>query len=125
MMARVAIARTALKSVYESSLDDETRREQKRTILDGLSAAGAELAAAHGARNWLAAPLNNARLASLGLYEGRSNAFAALFAECDRDLRCFYRESDSLASLDKAERDRRLDALSARFDADSMGYSAE
>jgi predicted aminopeptidase len=125
MMALVEAAREKLAALYASSLDDETRRQQKRAILDELSAAGAQLAAARGARNWLAAPLNNARLASLGLYEGRHNAFAALYADCDRKLSCFYREAEDLASLAQAERDRRLDALAARFDAGPGGYSAE
>ena len=82
-------------------------------MLDGLSAAAARLVEASGseARNWLAAPLNNARLASLGLYEGRQGVFDSILQDCDEQLVCFYAEMDKLAALDRDERQRRMDHI--------------
>jgi predicted aminopeptidase len=64
-----------------------------------------------GARNWLPPPLNNARLASLGLYEGRVGAFKATLRECSGQLACFYAETRALAELELDERKQRLDQM--------------
>jgi predicted aminopeptidase len=57
----------------------------------------AELAAADTqAPGWLEGRLNNARLASIGLYELDISKFRDLYEECERDLRCFYERASSL-----------------------------
>jgi predicted aminopeptidase len=113
LMVLVEDAKTGLNELYGSELDNAAKRSRKQEIMDELSVAAAVLVAEGGAgsRNWLAAPLNNARLASLGLYEGRHAAFEAMFRDCERDLQCFYAAAEALAKLDKAERDRRLEVL--------------
>jgi len=111
MMMLVEAARVDLGEIYAASLDDESRRDRKREVMDALSAAAARLVAESGARNWLAAPLNNARLASLGLYAGRQGAFEAILRDCDQQLSCFYAEAEILADLKIDERNRRLDQL--------------
>lgn len=113
MMALVEESRNELTALYAATLDQEEKRAAKRELLDKLSAAAADLVAQRGggARNWLAPPLNNARLASLGLYEGRRAAFETLLRGCDQQLACFYAAAEELAELDQAERTRRLDRL--------------
>ena len=113
MMRLVDEAKVELRALYESELDDELKRSRKQASLDALSAAAARLAedSGPGAVNWLAAPLNNARLASLGLYEGRQDVFRKILRDCDGELVCFYAESRKLADLDKEERERRLDQM--------------
>ena len=113
MMVLVDEAKTELQVLYESDLDAELQRSRKLEILDGLSTAAARLVQDNdsGAVNWLAAPLNNARLVSLGLYEGRQDAFNNIFRKCNEQLDCFYAETRQLADLDKDERHRRLDEV--------------
>jgi predicted aminopeptidase len=113
MMRLVDEAKVELRALYESELDDELKRSRKQASLDALSAAAARLAkdSGPGAVNWLAAPLNNARLASLGLYEGRQDVFRKILRDCDDELVCFYAETRKLADLDREERERRLDQM--------------
>ena len=60
---------------------------------------------------WLAPPLNNARLASLGLYEGHHGAFKKFLRDCNEQLACFYAETKALADLELDERKQRLDQM--------------
>jgi predicted aminopeptidase len=96
MMMLVEESKAKLSELYESELDDDVKRLRKQELLD---------------RNWLAPPLNNARLASLGLYEGRQDAFRTIFRDCSEQIDCFYVEAKKLAELELDERRMRLDAL--------------
>ncbi len=113
MMQLVDSTRTELADLYGSDLGDDLKRGRKKVLLDGLSAAAGRLidASGRGAGNWLAAPLNNARLASLGLYEGRLGAFKAILQDCDERLVCFYAETEKLAELDRDQRNQRMDHI--------------
>ena len=113
MMALVDEVRIELQALYESGLDVELKRSRKRELLDDLSEAAARQVEENGsaAVNWLAAPLNNARLVSLGLYEGRQDDFRKILRDCNGKLACFYAESAKLADLEQDERDRRMDQL--------------
>jgi predicted aminopeptidase len=113
MMTLVDEAKAELQTLYESNQDDELRRSRKQALLDDLSAAAGRLVAdsGSGAVNWLAAPLNNARLASVGLYEGRQEVFKKILRDCGKELTCFYAETRKLADLDKDERERRLEQM--------------
>jgi predicted aminopeptidase len=94
----VAVGRADLENLYSSSmapgemrLGKERRLEQLRSELDAeLQQSRRETPA------WLANGLNNARLASMGLYQNRLPEFRALYEECERDLRCFYEKASSL-----------------------------
>ena len=92
---------------------NSSKRRQKRAILDALSADAQELVDqfGNGIGNSLAAPLNNARLVSLNLYEGRLVAFKAILRDCDEELDCFYSRADALAKLPDTERSQALNAL--------------
>jgi predicted aminopeptidase len=110
---RVRQARSELEALYNSSLDDEEMRSRKREILDRLSAGAQTLidADGRGVRNWLSPPLSNARLVSMNLYEGKVDAFKAIYEECARSLECFYSRAEQLGNLDYPERNRAMQVL--------------
>ena len=113
MMALVDEVKNELKELYASDMDESLKRTRKHALLDGLSAAAGHMVEERGVgvSNWLAAPLNNARLASLGLYEGRQGAFEAILRDCGQQLACFYAATEKLADLDTDERNLRLDQM--------------
>ncbi len=113
VMTLVDEAKVALDRLYASDLDVDEKRARKRALLEELSANGARLIenSGSGANNWLAAPLNNARLVSLGLYEGYQEAFERLYRDCQEELDCFYAESSRLANLDPATRSLSLGSV--------------
>jgi predicted aminopeptidase len=108
----VADAKKELQRVYDSDMGVALKREQKREHLKTLSTRVALKLDEGGqeASGWLSGELNNARLISTTLYEGFLPAFRKLYANCERDLPCFYAEAERLAEMDDAER---VAALSA------------
>jgi len=99
LMGLVAIARDELQEVYDGALDDEKKREIKTERLARLTIDVAATLSREGRdpSNWLSGELNNARLASMILYEGRLPEFRALLADCGQSIECFYDKSRSLA----------------------------
>ncbi|MBT8087043.1 MAG: aminopeptidase, partial [Gammaproteobacteria bacterium] len=63
--------------------------------------------------NWPGSDLNNARLASLALYDQGLPAFRVLFRKCNGDFRCFYARATEIGERGEAARDAALDALAA------------
>jgi predicted aminopeptidase len=112
LLGLVAVARSVLEKVYASDIDVEYKRVLKREHLKTL----AEDVAAEMHRNggegsgWLTGTLNNARLISTTLYEGRLPSFRALYLRCEKNLQCFYAEAKKLGALDFAEREAALSA---------------
>jgi len=112
MMTLVVKARETLESVYEAEIDVEDKRVLKREQLKLL----AEEVATELHRNgrdgsgWLSGELNNARLISTTLYEGRLPSFRAIYIRCEKELECFYTEVKKLAKLDFDEREAALSA---------------
>ena len=113
VMRLVRDSRGELESLYASSIADDEKRRQKQAILERLSSEAGALIAARdtGVANWLAPPLNNARLVSLGLYEGGQNAFLRMLDECNRQMDCFYARAEALAELSPEARRSELAAL--------------
>ncbi len=109
----VEVTRGKLQTVYDSNLSDHEKRNGKRLILDKLSAAAQALVTESGlsVNNWLAPPLNNARLISQNLYDGSRPAFDRLAANCNDDMACFYAQAAALAELSFDERQARLAKL--------------
>ena len=99
LMALVAEARDTLQVVYESAASDDQKREIKSRRLARLAADVAVLLEASGRDpgSWLSGELNNARLVSMTLYEGRLSEFRALFDKCGQRIECFYAEARVLA----------------------------
>ncbi|MDH3620003.1 MAG: aminopeptidase [Gammaproteobacteria bacterium] len=100
LMEVTATARADLESLYASDLPNDEKRGRKQTRLDALAEEMAQLAgnAGHGAGSWKNGELNNARLATMTLYEGRLPEFRALFAQCDQRIDCFYDKARALAA---------------------------
>jgi predicted aminopeptidase len=114
VMQLAAAARENLKALYASELDVEVMRDRKRQIFEALARDAGEFDGnPNGARNALGGTLNNARLASLGLYEGRVTAFKVILRDCADDLGCFYERAGSLADMKTDDRDAELDRLAA------------
>ena len=92
LMQLVELARSDLTEIYAAPLDAGTMRSRKKVRLDLLKAEVAREFEASGRRvpAWVGEGLNNARLASMVLYQGRLSEFRELLAECDNDIRCFY-----------------------------------
>jgi len=99
LMGLVAAARSELQSIYESDLDDENKRARKKQRLGTLADDVAAMLEKNGRDpgNWLSGKLNNARLVSMTLYEGKLPEFRALFDKCAQRFECFYKEAASLA----------------------------
>lgn len=114
LMALVAEARADLRGYYTSAIDDEEKRRLKSERFEQLAedARGELEQRGRDPSNWLRGEWNNARLASMALYEGRLSSFRALLDDCEQDLHCFYSRAEALSELSKSARDARLDALS-------------
>ena len=83
----------------ESSANHNEKRKAKSQRLAQLAADGAALLKASGRdpASWLSGELNNARLVSMTLYEGRLPEFRALLDKCEHRMECFYAEARALA----------------------------
>jgi predicted aminopeptidase len=99
LMALVAEARDTLEEIYEFAGSDEEKREAKSKRLAKLAADVAGLLNASGRdpTSWLSGELNNARLVSMTLYEGRLTEFRGLLDKCEQRIECFYTEAEALA----------------------------
>jgi len=99
LMSLVADARVDLDELYASNLDDGGKRLQKEARLHSLEEDAEALLQRNGRNStkWLKGGLNNARLVSMTLYEGRLPEFRALLDQCDQRIECFYDESRALA----------------------------
>jgi predicted aminopeptidase len=106
LMALVDGAKIELEALYSEILDDEVKRSRKKEVLERLSADAGRVVEQQTfhARNWLEAPLNNARLASLVLYRGQLDDFRRLLKRCNNDLGCFYEMVESIAALPREDR---------------------
>ena len=107
LMAETAAARSDLENLYAGALPDDEKRREKQARLELLAADMAAVVerAGNGAGRWQNGELNNARLATMTLYEGRLPEFRALFEQCEQRITCFYEEARALAaSLESAER---------------------
>ncbi len=116
LMALVADARRDLRRLYAQPLQDDEKRRLKRQRLDRLRHdLDVHLeASGRGESNWPGDELNNARLASLALYDRHLPAFRALFGQCGEEFRCFYERASEIADLDEQRRADALLALAAR-----------
>lgn len=99
LMGLVAIAREDLEAMYAADAPIEEKRAAKAGRLETLRSDVAERLeqAGRDPSHWLSGELNNARLVSMTLYEGRLPEFRALLDACDEELACFYEEARRLA----------------------------
>lgn len=113
IMGLVATAREDLQRSFEMAVNEEQKRRLKSARLERLAVEVANLLELAGREpgDWRGNALNNARLVSMMLYDGRLAAFRAVLERCDGDIRCFYSEATRLSKLEKAARDSALDEL--------------
>ena len=99
LIQHIESAREDLNQIYASSLDVEEMRVSKSDRLSRLSQTlkGEFDRRGDETPGWVNENLNNARLASMSLYHGRLAEFRELFAQCNQDIRCFYREAKTLS----------------------------
>lgn len=99
LIQHIELAREDLNEIYASSLDVEEKRAGKSDRLTRLNQTlkGEFDRRGDETPNWVNENLNNARLASMSLYHGRLAEFRELFAQCDQDIRCFYRQAKTLS----------------------------
>ena len=100
IMGLVATARDDLEAIYAAGAGPDEKRATKSARLEALRQEVAKRLEQDGRDpgSWLSRELNNARLVSMSLYEGRLPEFRALLESCDGDIECFYEEARRLAS---------------------------
>jgi len=105
--------RDALGAAFKGDTDTAHKRAEKARILGGLQAEYRALrdgawGGYNGYDRWFGQEINNAVLASIGLYHQRVPAFEALLATEGGDLPRFYERVAQLARLPKDRRDAEL-----------------
>lgn len=104
--------RSELEVLYARDVGEETKRREKREIIERLKQDYQTLKgtwAGHDEfENWMAGTVNNAALGALGTYQDRVPAFEALLAQADYEIPVFIDLCRELAAMDKSERDQRL-----------------
>lgn len=89
VIALIDEARADLEALYASSMSPHEMRRGKQVRFERLASELPEE---------FKGDLNNARLASLALYESRLPEFLALLDECDGRLSCFFERAEALAN---------------------------
>ncbi len=104
--------RKKLEQLYHSSKTDDEKRRQKKHILKSLRIAyfalRKEWDGYTGFDHWFNKPLNNARLAPVGTYQGHVAAFVALLKQYNGNLAEFYSHAERLSELPMDERRKQL-----------------
>jgi len=107
--------RARLETLYAAPLPEAAMRAEKARYFGSLRAEYASLRARWGGYDiydgWFTQDLNNAHLASVGLYHLYVPAFQALLASVNGDLPAFYRLARDLSRLPPTERTARLVAF--------------
>lgn len=99
-------AKNGLRELYASNVDESRMRAEKSRLLQELQTEISQVSA-----GWWSGTINNARLASFGLYEGRVESFREILRQCEQQLACFYEQTAALAELSADERSATLDRL--------------
>ena len=111
--------RDRLQSLYESNLSSVEKLHSKTLVLSELKneyqrIKEVQWSGYRGYDRWFGQDINNATLASIGLYNRLVPAFRALLAENGDDLPRFYAAVKRLGALPKDARQVRLSALLER-----------
>lgn len=116
----VGRTRDELSQIYAGPGSDAEKRDQKSAAIERLRARYARTKATRwngysGYDNWFAEPINNAKLATVSVYNDLEPAFTRLLSLCDGDYPRFYRAVERIGRLD------RLARRTALNEADSCG----
>jgi predicted aminopeptidase len=114
--ARVLQLREALRALYAGVQTVEEKRAARRVLFDSFRRDIATLKTTRwqgytGFDAWVTTALNNAKLATIGVYYRDRAALEQLLANEGGDFRRFFSVAEALAKLTKDERRQRLAAL--------------
>ncbi len=120
-VAMALALRGRLADIYSSDLPVEAMRAQRERAIAGFRDAYAARRRTDWAGDarfdrWVEAPITNAKLVPMGLYDSWVPAFAAVFDACDRQWACFHARTAALAGEPAAVRQARLYALAPSRD---------
>jgi len=106
-------ARAQLNELYDSSLDEQLKRLQKRQVLQQLKQDYRKLSASFtvqdGFSHWFQGELNNAKLASVSTYYSDVSYFRQLLTRLDEDYSRFYEQLEKTALLEPAQRRKQME----------------
>ena len=116
LMTLVASARDNLRVTFAAAIEEGEMRRLKAQRLERLAAEmnTTLVRAGRDPSSWSNGELNNARIASMALYEGWLPSFRSMLARCEQDIQCFYARAKELSRLETAVREARLEALAGR-----------
>jgi predicted aminopeptidase len=108
--------RDRLKALYAEPLSPDVMRERKATEFERLRVEYTRLRDSQWGGDkrfdaWVYAPMNNARLLPIGLYDQWTPAFAALFKRVNGDWLAFFEAVEKLGGLPQDERKAALEKL--------------
>jgi predicted aminopeptidase len=112
LLQLVSAAKSDLDEIFAADIDVSQKRARKKARLQMLADDVAAEMRRRGSAGtgWLSGELNNARLISMTLYEGRLPSFRALYRKCEEDLTCFYAAAREMAAMSPEQREAALPA---------------
>jgi len=114
VIALISATRVRLDAIYARDIDAADKRLLKARQFDAARREHAALAARHGISAgfgpWFADELNNAKIGSVAAYNSRLQAFLRILERQAYDFPAFYAYVGRIAGLDRAARERCLDA---------------
>lgn len=110
--------RANLIALYKEDIADDLKREKKQGVFDQMQLDYQDLKDSwdgySGYDGWFSRELNNARLISVATYRRFIPAFAAMYADVDKDLPAFYEKAKSVADLPAEQRTKIMDEYLVR-----------
>ncbi|MEM6461161.1 MAG: aminopeptidase [Pseudomonadota bacterium] len=108
-LALVAQTRENLLSIYARNRSDEQKRAAKAAEIDDLRSRYERLKRTRwdgfdGYDGWFEEPINNAKLATVAVYNDLVPAFLQLLEICGGDYESYYRAVENISRLDRAQR---------------------
>ena len=120
--------RDRLKTLYESDITDDEKRQQKTQTFADLKQAYQDMRADWQGPSrfdgWFAKPWNNATMVPFAAYYDWVPAFTALLESTNGDLAVFYSEVERLAKLKADKRAAKLDDMTKLALGAQSGHSA-
>ena len=111
----VSTALAKLKALYISPVTDEEKRREKATIFEGMQSHYRQLrggvAKDDSRGKWLATDMNNAKLASVAIYNDYVPAFENILLKINGNMKLFYQEVAKIAALPEVDRDLQMKRL--------------
>jgi predicted aminopeptidase len=113
---RVLATRDRLKALYAEPLSPDMMRQRKAAEFERLRSEYQTMRDSQWGGDkrfdtWVYAPMNNARLLPIGLYDQWTPAFAALFKQVGGDWPAFFAAVEKLGGLPKDQRKAALERL--------------